>query len=74
MKPLRKALISSALLIGNLQLPFNVSWQQIKDYVRQVCDVDHVEVFQKSTSGWVRVKGRENFDRAFGMSTTFSRL
>lgn len=58
------------LLIGNLQLPFNVSWQQIKDYVRQVCEVDHVEIFQKSTTGWVRVKGRENFDAAFGTTTS----
>ncbi|KAJ4391462.1 hypothetical protein N0V93_005079 [Gnomoniopsis smithogilvyi] len=37
----------------------------MKDYVRQVCDVDHVEIFQKSTSGWIRVKGRENFDKAY---------
>lgn len=68
MKQRRRTPVSNALLIGNLQLPFNVSWQQMKDYVRQVCDVDHVEIFQKSTSGWVRVKGRENFDKAFGMA------
>ncbi|KAF3769941.1 hypothetical protein M406DRAFT_325421 [Cryphonectria parasitica EP155] len=48
-------------------LPFNTSWQQIKDYVRQVCEVDHVELFQRSTSGWVRVKGRKNFEAAFGL-------
>lgn len=60
----------TCLLIDNLQLPFNVSWQQIKDYVRQVCEVDHVEIFQKSTTGWVRVKGRENFDAAFGTMTS----
>ncbi|PSS03741.1 hypothetical protein BD289DRAFT_478236 [Coniella lustricola] len=46
-------------------LPFNVSWQQMKDYVRQVCEVDHVEIFQRSTSGWVRVRGQENFEAAF---------
>ncbi|KAF3768344.1 hypothetical protein M406DRAFT_71397 [Cryphonectria parasitica EP155] len=39
-------------------LPFNTSWQQIKDFVRQGCEVDHVEFFRKSTSGWVRLKGR----------------
>lgn len=63
--------VLDALLIGNLQLPFTASWQQIKDYVRQVCDVDHVEIFQKSTSGWVRVNGRENFDAAFSTTSPF---
>lgn len=53
-------------LTGNLQLPFNVSWQQVKDYVRQACAVDHVEIFQKSTCGWVRVLEKENFEAAFG--------
>lgn len=48
------------------QLPFNVSWQEVKDHVRQVCVVDHVEIFPKSTSGWVRVKGFEHFKAAFG--------
>ncbi|KAK2604868.1 hypothetical protein N8I77_007763 [Diaporthe amygdali] len=46
-------------------LPFNVSWQEVKDHVRQVCAVDHVEIFPKSTSGWVRVKGFEHFRAAF---------
>lgn len=72
MKQRSRTLVSNALLIEKLQLPFTVSWQQIKDYVRQVCDVDHVEVFQKSTSGWVRVKGRENFGKAFSMTLSFS--
>ena len=35
--------------------------------MRQVCVVDHVEIFPKSTSGWVRVKGSEHFKAAFGM-------
>jgi hypothetical protein len=34
--------------------------------VRQVCEVDYVEIFPKSTSGWVRVKGCEHFKAAFG--------
>lgn len=51
------------------QLPFNVSWQEVKDHVRQVCVVDHVEIFPRSTSGWVRVKGIEHFKAAFGTKT-----
>ncbi|KAF4452277.1 hypothetical protein F53441_4872 [Fusarium austroafricanum] len=49
-------------------LPFGTSWQELKDWTRPVCAVDHVEVFQNSTSGWVRVRGRENFERAWGKS------
>lgn len=55
------------MLIGFPQLPFNASWQQLKDFVRQKCTVDHVEIFPKSTSGWVRVRGLDNFNAAFGM-------
>ncbi|RFN51001.1 hypothetical protein FIE12Z_4737 [Fusarium flagelliforme] len=47
-------------------LPFGTSWQQLKDWTRTACVVDHIEVFQGSTSGWVRVKGRENFENAWG--------
>ncbi|KAJ4141039.1 hypothetical protein NW768_000246 [Fusarium equiseti] len=46
-------------------LPFGTSWQQLKDWTRTACVVDHIEVFQGSTSGWVRVKGRENFENAW---------
>jgi len=35
-----------------------------------VASVDHIEIFPSSTSGWVRVKGHENFKRAF---STFRR-
>ncbi|KAM4054783.1 hypothetical protein HRG_005605 [Hirsutella rhossiliensis] len=46
-------------------LPFATIWQLLKDWLRQAgCDVDHIEVFQKSTSGWVRLIGKENFERA----------
>lgn len=34
--------------------------------MRQFCPVDHVEIFQKSTCGWVRVLGKENFEVAYG--------
>ncbi|PFH55387.1 hypothetical protein XA68_18440 [Ophiocordyceps unilateralis] len=46
-------------------LPFGTIWQLLKDWLRQAgCDVDHIEVFQKSTSGWVRLVGKHNFERA----------
>ncbi|GKU17534.1 unnamed protein product [Fusarium langsethiae] len=48
-------------------LPFGTSWQQLKDWTRTACVVDHIEVFQSSTSGWVRVRGRENFEKAWGL-------
>ncbi|ROW12329.1 hypothetical protein VMCG_00420 [Cytospora schulzeri] len=46
-------------------LPFNTTWQGLKDYIKPVCTVDHVEIFPKSTSGWVRVNGYKNFRAAF---------
>ncbi|KAH8878874.1 hypothetical protein GQ53DRAFT_814257 [Thozetella sp. PMI_491] len=46
-------------------LKFGTTWQELKDYVRLVADVLHVEVFPISTSGWVRVKGYPNFEKAF---------
>ncbi|RYP90459.1 hypothetical protein DL770_003432 [Monosporascus sp. CRB-9-2] len=53
------------------QAPINTtvtSWQQLKDHVRTVCSsVERVEVFGGSTSGWVSVHGRENFDAAMGL-------
>ncbi|OAQ62583.1 hypothetical protein VFPBJ_11385 [Purpureocillium lilacinum] len=53
------------LLISSVSLPFGTRWQAFKDWVREGgCEVDHVEVFQKSTNGWVRLIGRENFDLA----------
>ncbi|KAF5592694.1 hypothetical protein FPANT_5312 [Fusarium pseudoanthophilum] len=48
-------------------LPFATSWQELKDWTRTACVVDHIEVFQSSTSGWVRVRGRENFERAWAL-------
>ncbi|KAF4986005.1 hypothetical protein FDECE_16170, partial [Fusarium decemcellulare] len=50
-------------------LPFGTSWQQLKDWTRTACTVEHIAVFQNSTSGWVRVHGKENFDKAWGMQT-----
>ncbi|KAF5650404.1 hypothetical protein F52700_374 [Fusarium sp. NRRL 52700] len=48
-------------------LPFTTSWQELKDWTRTACVVDRIEVFQSSTSGWVRVRGRENFERAWAL-------
>ncbi|EFY98632.1 RNA recognition motif (RRM) superfamily protein [Metarhizium robertsii] len=46
-------------------LPFGTSWQDFKDWLRVDCDVDHVELFQSSTSGWIRLRGEENFNKAW---------
>ncbi|KAI1417565.1 hypothetical protein F5Y13DRAFT_59802 [Hypoxylon sp. FL1857] len=50
------------ILVSNL--PWQTSWQHLKDHVRKVSIVERVEVFNESTSGWVSVKGRENYDAA----------
>ncbi|KAI0879264.1 hypothetical protein GGS24DRAFT_235177 [Hypoxylon argillaceum] len=46
-------------------LPWQTSWQELKDHVRIVCSVEHVEINEDSTSGHVILKGRANFDAAF---------
>lgn len=48
-------------------LPFGTSWSSLKDWICTACEVDHIEVFPQSTSAWVRVKGKENFTRAWGL-------
>ncbi|KAK5629621.1 hypothetical protein RRF57_005336 [Xylaria bambusicola] len=48
-------------------LPWQTSWQELKDHVRSVCSVEHVEINEDSTSGHVVLKGRANFDAAFRM-------
>ncbi|KAH7023427.1 hypothetical protein EDB80DRAFT_878902 [Ilyonectria destructans] len=45
-------------------LPFDVSWGPLKNWISATVEVDRVEVFRASTSGWVRLKGRANFDKA----------
>ena len=56
-------------------LPWNISWQKLKDFARaqqsdgSYIEIDHVMIYpQNQTNGWVRVKGKENFLRAFGMA------
>ncbi|KAI2637300.1 hypothetical protein GGS21DRAFT_470009 [Xylaria nigripes] len=46
-------------------LPWQTSWQELKDHVRTVCFVEHVQINEDSTSGHVVLKGRANFDAAF---------
>ncbi|KAI0389827.1 hypothetical protein F5Y17DRAFT_472432 [Xylariaceae sp. FL0594] len=46
-------------------LPWQTPWQELKDHVRKVCPVEHVEINEDSTSGHVLLKGRANFDAAF---------
>ncbi|KAI0448022.1 hypothetical protein F4803DRAFT_545545 [Xylaria telfairii] len=45
-------------------LPWQTSWQELKDHVRTVCSVEHVEI-NDTTGGHVILRGRANFDAAF---------
>ncbi|OIW33583.1 hypothetical protein CONLIGDRAFT_640690 [Coniochaeta ligniaria NRRL 30616] len=55
------------LLVGNLQK--DTGWSDIKDFLRNgSVDMDHVEVFPKTYTGWVRIYGRQNFDAAMSTS------
>jgi hypothetical protein len=57
-------------------LPWNLSWQKLKDFARNqqpdgsYIEIDHAMIYpQNQTNGWVRVRGKENFLRALGMSS-----
>ncbi|OTA04657.1 hypothetical protein A9Z42_0052290 [Trichoderma parareesei] len=45
-------------------LAFNTTWQEMKDWVSASCPVDYIEVFPSSCSGWMRVKCKDNFEKA----------
>ncbi|PTB65269.1 hypothetical protein BBK36DRAFT_1142259 [Trichoderma citrinoviride] len=45
-------------------LAFNTTWQEMKDWISASCSVDYIEVFPSSCSGWIRVKGKDNFEKA----------
>ncbi|KAL6695954.1 hypothetical protein J3F84DRAFT_319477 [Trichoderma pleuroticola] len=47
------------ILFSNL--PFKSTWRQVRDWVSASCNVDFVEVYPFSSSGWIRLKGRDNF-------------
>jgi hypothetical protein len=40
----------------------------MKDWVSASCPVDYIEVFSSSCSGWMRIKGKDNFEKALGKS------
>ncbi|KAK4137147.1 hypothetical protein BT67DRAFT_96405 [Trichocladium antarcticum] len=48
--------------VGNLA--HSTTWKDLKAFAAQACDVDHAEVYSP-TSGWVRVRGLANFEKAF---------
>ncbi|OIW24960.1 hypothetical protein CONLIGDRAFT_673182 [Coniochaeta ligniaria NRRL 30616] len=57
------------LLMSNLQKA--TEWSDVKDFLRNGnVDMDHVEVFPGSYSGWVRIFGRQNFDAAVDLFRT----
>lgn len=57
-----------------VQLGKRIAWKEIKDYLRDngVKDVDTVHVFHRDRTGWVRVFGKADFDKA--MSTSLNPL
>lgn len=57
-------------------LPWSATWQKLKDFVRYpdsggVINVDHVFIYPSATDGWVRIHGKEEFQKAYG-ETTYS--
>ncbi|KAL2164245.1 hypothetical protein VTH06DRAFT_3461 [Thermothelomyces fergusii] len=50
------------ILVANLA--HRTTWRELKAFASQACEVDHAEVYPP-TSGFVRVKGRANFEKAF---------
>ncbi|KAK4123351.1 hypothetical protein N657DRAFT_681456 [Parathielavia appendiculata] len=49
------------ILVANLA--HRTTWRDLKAFASQACEVDHAEVYPP-TSGFVRVKGRANFEKA----------
>ncbi|KAH6849957.1 hypothetical protein B0I37DRAFT_101473 [Chaetomium sp. MPI-CAGE-AT-0009] len=50
------------ILVANLA--HRTTWRDLKAFASKACEVDHAEVYPP-TSGFVRVKGRANFEKAF---------
>lgn len=59
--------LAEAELIWRIQLAHKTTWKELKAFASQACEVDHAEVYPP-TSGFVRVKGRANFEQAFSES------
>ncbi len=57
-------------------LPWQCSWQKLKDFARNQqpdgswIEVDHAMVYPDTTNGWVRVKGKSEFLKVLGMSSS----
>ncbi|KAL0930838.1 uncharacterized protein CTRU02_213573 [Colletotrichum truncatum] len=47
-------------------LPFETRWKPLKEWLCRDCEVDYVQIFTISTSGWIRVRGSYNFHRVCG--------
>jgi hypothetical protein len=52
-------------------LPWNTSWQSLKDFAKRVSDgtqlnIDYAMVYPASTDGWVRVVGLKPFRKVLG--------
>ncbi|TDZ18362.1 hypothetical protein Cob_v008674 [Colletotrichum orbiculare MAFF 240422] len=45
-------------------LPFDTTWRPLKEWLSRDCQIDYVQIFAVSTSGWIRVIGSYNFQRA----------
>ncbi|KAL2024635.1 hypothetical protein VTK56DRAFT_6836 [Thermocarpiscus australiensis] len=50
------------ILVANLS--HSTTWKDLKAFASQACEVDHAEVYPP-TSGFVRVRGLANFEKAF---------
>ncbi|KAH6998459.1 hypothetical protein BKA56DRAFT_608002 [Ilyonectria sp. MPI-CAGE-AT-0026] len=51
------------------KLPFDITWFPVKQWISAIVEVDRVEIFPASASGWIRVNGRANFDKAMGKAS-----
>jgi hypothetical protein len=52
-------------------LPWNTSWQSLKDFAKRVSDgtqvnIDYAMVYPGSTDGWVRIIGLKSFRKVLG--------
>ena len=52
-----------------MQLSHSTTWKDLKAFTEQACEVDHAEVYPP-TSGFVRVRGLANFEKAFSKLDT----
>ncbi|KAK7225943.1 hypothetical protein V2G26_013946 [Clonostachys chloroleuca] len=67
MKMVDPGVVTGVYYITFCNIPPHVPWQQLKRHIAQVCEVDRVEIFPASTSGWVRLKGHHNFEKAWAL-------